>query len=605
VALDYTTYESLTDLEYRNLVEIYHHSIDHFAEQKLFGVKRDGQYQWMSYADFGERVERCRAALASMGVEHGDTVAIISNNRPEWAIGAYATYTLGARWCPMYEAQAEKEWAYIINDSDAKIAFVANADIRQTLAEMCEAGDISLDHIVHFDGPREDSFDALLEGSEPNVEAVEPDGDDICGLIYTSGTTGDPKGVLLSHNNIASNVEAIHSFNIIAPDDISLSFLPWAHSFGQTAELHGMFATGASMGLVESISTITENLQEIRPTLLFSVPRIFNRIYNGIQTKLEEEGGLKKTLFEKALQNSDRLRNQQQQEGQAHTTTKLLDKFYDKLVFQKVRQRFGGRLKYAVSGGAKLSPEIAYFIDNMHISVMEGYGLTETSPIVSVNAPGQHKIGSVGKPVTGVEVKIEKHKEHESEFGEVCVRGPNIMKGYYKKPDKTAEVIDEDGWFHTGDLGCIDEDGFLWIEGRAKEEFKLSNGKYVSPGPLEEKLKLAPHVDQVMLEGHNHPFNVAIVNVDKEALQHWAEKNGVPTDNLTQRPEVRELIESEIEEQSADFKNYERPRKVIIVDDEWTPENGVLTPTLKLKRRVIYERYEDNIEDVYEDADED
>lgn len=602
MALDYTAYEALTDLEYRNLVEIYHHSLGRFAERKLFGLKRDGQYAWMSYADFGERVDRCRAALAAMGIERGDTVAIISNNRPEWAIGAYATYTLGARWCPMYEAQAEKDWAYILNDSDAKLAFVANEGIRRTLEKMCAQGDISPEHIVHFDGAPEDNFEAMLDDAHEDVEAHDPDGDDICGLIYTSGTTGDPKGVLLSHRNIASNVEAIHSFNIIAPEDISLSFLPWAHSFGQTAELHAMFATGASMGLVESIDTITENLQEIRPTVLFSVPRIFNRIYNGIQAKLEEEGGLKRTLFEKALKNSNRLRDQQQ-EGHASTTTKLLDKFYDKLVFQKVRRRFGGRLKYAVSGGAKLSPEIAYFIDNMHILVMEGYGLTETSPLVSVNSPGQRKIGSVGVPVPGVEVKIEKHQEHDSDFGEVCVRGPNIMKGYYNKPDKTAEVIDDEGWFHTGDLGCIDEDGFLWIEGRAKEEFKLSNGKYVSPGPLEEKLKLAPHIDQVMIEGHNHPFNIAIVNLDKEAMHSWAKKNNMSTDDLAQDPKVRELIESEIEEQAADFKHYEKPRRVIIVDEDWSPENGVMTPTLKLKRRVIYDKYEHEIDEIYKQAD--
>ncbi len=610
MALDYTSYdqfEALADLEYRNLVEIYHHSIDSFAAQNIFGVKREGEYRWMTYADFGERVERCRAALASLGVERGDTVAIISNNRPEWAIGAYATYTLGAKWCPMYEAQSEKDWSYIINDSDAKVAFVATQDIRHALERMCSDGDISLAHIIHFDGPAEDNFETLLDSTDETVEAHDPDGDDICGLIYTSGTTGDPKGVLLSHRNIASNVEAMHSFDIIRPDDISLSFLPWAHSFGQTAELHGMFATGASMGLVESIATITENLQEIRPTLLFSVPRIFNRIYNGIQAKLEDEGGLKRTLFQKAQENSERLRRERQ-DGKVSTTAKLLDKFYDRLVFQKVRQRFGGRLKYAVSGGAKLSPEIAYFIDNMHITILEGYGLTETSPIITVNSPTAHKIGSVGKPVPGVEVKIQKGDEHLGELGEVCARGPNIMKGYYKKPDKTAEAIDEEGWFHTGDLGRLDEDGFLWIEGRAKEEYKLSSGKYVSPGPLEEKLKLAPHIDQVMLEGHNHPFNLAIINVDEEALENWARKQGLSVESpkeLVELAEVRELIESEVEEQSADFKVYEKPRRLIIVDDEWTPENGVLTPTLKLKRRVIYDMYEDEIDEIFREAEDD
>ena len=606
MALDHTQYDTLDELEYRNLVELYHNSVDRFAEHKLFGVKRDGTYQWMTYAEFGQQVDRCRALLASLGVERDDTVAIISNNRPEWAIGAYATYTLCARWCPMYEAQPKKDWAYIINDSDAKVVLVADAGIRATLEQMSEAGDISVEHIVHFDGDADGSFQELLDRDIEPVEAREPDGDDICGLIYTSGTTGDPKGVLLSHRNITSNVEAIHGFNIIEPDDISLSFLPWAHSFGQTAELHGMFGAGASMGLVENISTITENLQEIRPTILFSVPRIFNRIYGGINAKLEEEGGLKRTLFEKAIANSNRLR-QEQERGDVSTTTKLLDKFFDKLVFRTIRERFGGRLKYAVSGGAKLSPEIAYFIDNLHILVLEGYGLTETSPLVSVNLPGRRKIGSVGKPVPEVEVKISPVAGHDRQegLGEVCVRGPNVMQGYYKKPEETKKAIDDEGWFHTGDLGRIDDDGYVWIEGRAKEEYKLANGKYVAPGPLEEKLKLAAHIDQVMIEGHNRPFNIAIVSVSREALENWATKQGLSSDDLIDQPEVQKLIESEVEEQSAGFKSFEKPRELIIVGDEWTPENGVLTPTLKLKRRVICEMYDEEIDEIYETYEED
>jgi long-chain acyl-CoA synthetase len=635
VALDYTQYGPLADLEYRNLVEIYHHSIDRFAEHKLFGVKRPipdesepiqaDQYQWMTYADFGDKVDRFRAALASLGVEPADTVAIISDNRPEWAIAAYATYTLCARWCPMYEAQSEKEWAYILDDSDAKVALVADEAMAQILERMCDDGQISLEHIIYFDrghppgGARDKrqashqenkpenrhSFDALVESDQPAVESREPDGDDICGLIYTSGTTGDPKGVLLSHRNITSNIEAILDFDLIASDDISLSFLPWAHSFGQTAELHCMFAIGASMGLVESIATITDNLQEIRPTILFSVPRIFNRIYSGVWAKLEEEGGLKRTLFEKALKNSERLRRQQQASGTASAPTRLLDRFYDKIIFEKIRQRFGGRLKYAISGGAKLSPEIAYFIDNLHILVCEGYGLTETSPLVSANVPGQRKIGSVGKPVKGVEVKTVPVGQHTDDVGEVLVRGPNVMKGYYKKPEQTDKAIDPDGWFHTGDLGRVDDDGFLWIEGRVKEEFKLANGKYVAPGPLEDKLKLAPHIDQVMIEGQDRPFNIAVITVDQEATRAWAKERGLSTDNLADQPEVRELIEAEVAKQSADFKGYEKPRELIIVDDEWSPENGMLTPTLKLKRRMVVEKYADRIDEIYGEVQED
>ncbi len=605
MALEYARYDDISDLEYRNLVELYHHSIDRYAEHRLFGVKREGVYEWTSYADFGDRVERCRAGLASLGVGPGDTVAIISDNRPEWAICAYGTYTLGARFCPMYESQSDKDWKYIINDSDAKVVLVANQEIGAKLRTMRQAGGFEVSRILHFDGPDDHSLRELMDRTQPGVAAVEPDKDDICGLIYTSGTTGEPKGVLLSHHNIASNVEAIHSFGLLRDDDISLSFLPWAHSFGQTAEMHGMFAAGASVALVEDISTISTNLQEIRPTLLFSVPRIFNKIYEGVRAKVEEEGGIKKKLFEKALDNSNRLRRERQSDGHASTTAKLLDKFYDRIVFSKVRDRFGGRLRYAISGGAKLNAEVAHFIDNMHIDVLEGYGLTETSPLVAVNIPGQRKIGSVGRPVRDVEVRIvpvassERYESEEYPRGEVCVRGPNVMKGYYKKPDQTAEAIDDEGWFHTGDLGYLDDDGFLWIEGRAKEEYKLANGKYVAPGPLEEQLKLGPHIDDVMIEGHDRPFNIAIVNVDHESLVRWAKEHDIDTDNLLESRRVRELIEDEVEARSSEFKTYERPRELVIIDDEWTPENGVLTPTLKLKRRVIYERYRDQIEEAY------
>ncbi len=356
MALDYH-YGTIAGLEYQSLTEIYERSIDRYAPRPFFGLKREGNYAWMTYREFGERVERFRAVLASLGVAAGDTVAIISDNRPEWAVGAYATYTLGARWCPMYEAQSDKDWKYIINDSDAHVVIVAHHNLRLRLLTMRDQGDIDVEHIIHLDGPEEGRFDTLTEAQEPDVDAVEPDPDDVCGLIYTSGTTGEPKGVLLTHRNIASNVEAIHSFDIIQPDDVSLSFLPWAHSFGQTAELHGMFAIGASVALVESIPKLSDNLLEVRPTLLFSVPRVFHKLYDGIHAHLEEESAFKQRLFDKAIENSERLRHEMETEGGASTMTRLLNRFYDRVIFSKIRDRFGGRLRYAISGGAKLPPQ--------------------------------------------------------------------------------------------------------------------------------------------------------------------------------------------------------------------------------------------------------
>ena len=587
--------------EFTNLVEILDDSTKKFSDQPLFGTKVSGQYQWTSYGEFGEMVDHFRGALASMGVEKGDTVAVIANNRVEWAVGAYATYSLAAKYCPMYEAQLAKDWKYIIGDSGAKVVLVANQEIYDQVKPFIDELD-SLERVVYFDGPveSEDAYETLIEhGKKEPAEAVHPDSTDLCGFIYTSGTTGNPKGVLLSHGNIMSNVNSVRGLLEIGTDDVSLSFLPWAHSFGQVVELHCLFAMGASLGIVEDVTTIIENLGEVRPTLLFSVPRIFNRIYDGVHKKMEAEGGVKKMLFDKGLANAEKIREIEDAGGTPGFFTKTMNGFYDSLVFSKVRDRFGGRLKYAFSGGAALSPEVAQFIDNLNITVYEGYGLTETSPIVTCNYPNNRRIGSVGKPLPGVEVTIDPVEGYPEGTGEICVKGPNIMQGYHNLPEKTEEVLSEDRTFRTGDLGRIDSDGYLWILGRVKEQYKLENGKYVVPGPIEEQLKLSPYINQVMIEGTNKPFNVALIVVDEESLLSWCKKRNIPQDEMLEHHDVQQLYRDEIERVSASIKGYERPKKFQLIAEEWTPENDMLTPTLKLKRRIVMEEYGDVIEDLF------
>jgi long-chain acyl-CoA synthetase len=589
--------------DFSNLVEVYQNSVANYADHDLFGVKEHGEYQWITYREFGERVDACRAALAKRGVEPGTTVAIIADNRVEWAVCAYATYGLGARYCPMYESQALKDRKYILDDSEARFLFTADREIREEIEGIQADGELQdIKHIVHFDGGGEGDFEALLgEGQSRDVDVVEPDPDDVCALIYTSGTTGNPKGVLLTHRNLTSNINAIHDIDIIEPDDVSLAFLPWAHSFGQTAELHGLFSIGASMGLVEDISTIIENLGEVRPTLLFSVPRVFNKIYDGVNRKIHKESAFKRKLFQWSMNNANHIRDRKKKGKGPGLFRSMLDSIYDSLIFSTVRERFGGRLRYAVSGGAKLNEEVALFLDNLHITVLEGYGLTETSPLVSVNLPEARKIGSVGRPIPGVDVTLEPAPGHSDKAneGEVCVNGPNVMKGYFKLPDKTREVLEEDGTFHTGDLGRFDEDGFLYIIGRVKEQYKLENGKYVVPGPMEEAIKLSSYVDQVMVDGANRPFNIAIVNVDPEGLDEWAEDNEISLDDYAKDERVQSMLREELEERMAEFKKYERPRKYVFVNDEWSAENGILTPTLKLKRRIILDMYSDEIKALY------
>ncbi len=582
--------------KFRTLVDIFEHSIATFADRPLFGTKKDGQWRWMTYGEFGSKVNALRGGLASLGVEKGDRVAIISNNRPEWAIAAYATYGLGAQFVPMYESQLTKDWKYILNDCAAKVLFVANRTVGDRIAEI--RGELpALKHVVVLDGEAtsdgEVTFAELLQSEPAPLADVQPQ--DIAGFIYTSGTTGNPKGVLLSHENLASNVSAIHEFFPMAPEDRSLSFLPWAHSFGQTCELHGLFSMGASMGIAEAVDKIVANLAEVKPTLLFSVPRIFNRIYDGLHKRMNEEGGLKLALFNSAVANAEH-RKKLAQERRRSGWADFKHSIFDKLVFSKVRDRFGGRLKYAFSGGAALSREVAEFIDNLGIMVYEGYGLTETSPITTANSPSGRKIGSVGKPIPGVEIEIDTSATDDPKQGEIVVYGHNVMQGYYGLDEENAKVfVDKDGkrGFRTGDMGYIDSDGFLFITGRIKEQYKLLNGKYVVPTPLEEKLKLSPYIANIMIHGANQNFNAAVIVPDFEALASWAADKGLPTEpaKLVAEPQVEARIREEVEKYSAEFKSYERIRKFTLGTEDFSTDNGMLTPSMKVKRRVVLEKY--------------
>ncbi len=591
--------------KFQSLVEVFESSVKKYADRPLFGTKQQGQWHWMTYAEFGDRTRRMRTALEELGVQAGDRVAAISGNRPEWAIGAYASYGLGAAYVAMYESQLDKEWQYILNDCGAKVLFVANDDIAKRVRafrkELPE-----LEHVVLFSGAPGEGEKACADllQSQPS-EMVDPGPDAVAVFIYTSGTTGNPKGVLLTHRNLAYNVSAVHEVFQMEPDDRSLSFLPWAHSFGQTCELHGGISMGTSIGIAEAIDKLIPNLAEVRPTLFFSVPRVFNRIYDALHARLAEEGGLKKKLFEAAVEAAER-RKQLAAEGRRSPWVDFKLKLLDGLVLSKVRERFGGRLKYAFSGGAAISKEVAEFIDNLGIPVYEGYGLSETSPIATMNYPGARKIGSVGKPIPGVEIEVDIAATEDPEQGEIIIYGHNVMKGYHKLDKANEEALVEKGGmrgFRSGDMGRIDDEGFLHITGRVKEQYKLLNGKYVVPTPIEEKLKLSPYISNVMVHGVNRESNVAVVIPDFEALKAWAADKGLSLDPsvLVGSPEVRALIADEIDRLSSDFKGYEKVRNFHIGQEDFTTENGMLTPTLKLKRRIVQKRYGDAIDSLYAD----
>ncbi|MEL7059607.1 MAG: long-chain fatty acid--CoA ligase [Acidobacteriota bacterium] len=592
---------------YTDLVDVLQQSVDAHGARNAFGTKVDGTWEWLTYAELGRRVDDFRGGLASYGVSAGDTVAIIAANRVEWAIAAYATYGLGARFCPMYESQLPKDWRHILQDSEAKVLLVSTYPIDDQVRPWIEEID-SLEQVFCMALPAEDetSFLALeTRGRETPVPVADIDPTTACGFIYTSGTTGKPKGVLLSHNNICSNINGVSELFPIDHSDISVSFLPWAHSFGQTCELHCMLARGAAIAIAESVEKLVDNFGEVRPTLMYAVPRIFNRIYDGVHKKMTAEGGVKKMLFERALACIAK-RKRLEAEGRSSALVNMQHGFYDKVVLSKVRDRFGGRLRFALSGGAALSPEVAEFIDGIGILICEGYGLTETSPIVTANHPGARKIGSVGQPIQDVEVLIDKSVAEDDEApedGEIVVHGPNVMLGYHNLPKETAEVINAEGGFHTGDLGRLDADGFLYITGRIKEQYKLENGKYVVPAPLEDGLQLSPFIAQAFVTGFNKPFNVALVVPDRLALEGWARDHGVrgEYEEILDHPKVQEKLKDEIAACSRSFKGYEKPKRFKAIAEEFSVENGLLTPKLSLKRRVAMDRYADELAELHAD----
>jgi long-chain acyl-CoA synthetase len=567
--------------QYKTLVDIYDQSMSSHGARDLFGTKREGRWVWTTYAEFGAQVESFRGGLASLDVRRGDRVAIVSNNRVEWAVAAYACYGVGAALVPMYEAQNPKDWEFIVRDSEAKVFIVASAPVLAKGKRLLDAIP-TLKSTVVIDGTADGAVTtyASLVASGRAASSIHPEPEETATLLYTSGTTGNPKGVVLSHANLATNVSAIRTAFPMLPTDRSLSFLPWAHAFGQTGELHSLFSCGASMGICEGVDKILDNLAEVRPTILISVPSIFTRLYVAVQQQLASRPKAVKKLVLWALRAKDRERAGKPLALHERALVKLVDK----IVFEKVRARLGGRLEYAISGGAALSRDVAEFIDSMGILLFEGYGLTETSPVATVNTPAGRRIGSVGRPIPGVRIEIDAASaEHKSEGdpaagaadvqsrpdGEIIVYGPNVMKGYFKRPEENAAVFTVRGGFRTGDMGYVDGDGFLFITGRIKEQYKLENGKYVVPSPLEERLKLSPYVANVMIYGDNKPYNVALVVANIAAVRKWAEASHISlpqsVDELSKDDRVRELFSKEIEAHEADFKGFERIQHFALV----------------------------------------
>ena len=601
----------MTQTAFTSLVDMQETVCKQFADRHALGTKMGDEYQWTTYAQFGARIDAMRGALHLMGVARGQKVAIIANNRLEWAIAAYATYGLGAHFVPMYEAQLPKEWKYILEDAEAVVLVVSSTDIYERCAGFVDELQ-ALNHVVCIEADDKEEFSWSAwnkRGAQSPVSSVSPSADEVAGLIYTSGTTGKPKGVILSHGNFVSNINAVSEVFPRDGEDVSCSFLPWAHSFGQTAELHCMLAAGCSIGIAESVDTLLDDFLLVRPTVLFAVPRIFNRIYDGLQKRMADESSLKRLLFHRAMQVAERRRGLAG-EGSQSAWVELQYRFFDRLIFSKVRDRFGGRLKYAFSGGAALQREVGEFIDDIGIIVFEGYGLSETSPIATANNPDFRKFGTIGVPIPGVEIFIcdpEGGVLETGQDGEIVIVGPNVMQGYHKLPEVTAEVIFELNGrraFRSGDMGRITEDGFVKITGRIKEQYKLENGKYVVPTPLEEQLRLSGYITQCFLYGDNRLFNVCLVVPDFEACRKWCAEHGEHAgtpEQMVQSPGLKKLLGDELARIAEDFKGYERPKRWALIAEDFTTENDLLTPKMSVKRRNVFKRYQETLEALYQD----
>ena len=574
-----------------NLVELAENSVAQFADRPLFGERVGEHWEWQSFRAWQARVDAIRAVLAELGVTHGDRVAIISRNSSVWAAAAYATYGLGAAFVPMYEAQRPSDWEFILRDCGATVVFARTPAIAEAVRAMLPHVP-ALRHVLTIEDPQ--SLSALEAHALP-VHAVHPDPDDLAGLIYTSGTTGMPKGVMLTHKNLTSNVLGTLAGFPIDASDRTVSFLPWAHVYGQVCELHILVAAGASTAFNTNTEKLLDDLRSVHPTMLVAVPRIFNKLHGAVRTQIAHKPRVIRHVFEHGLAAS-----LAKQRGDHLRFSERVVLFFAGFLFGAVRRKLGGHLRYAISGSATLSHDVAEFIDALGIHVYEGYGLTETSPIVTMNRPGRRKLGSVGLPLDGVRIEIDATRGDAPGEGEIVIHGPNVMKGYHARREENARAFTPDGGLRTGDLGRVDSDGFLFITGRLKEQYKLENGKYVMPTPLEEQLQLSPYIANVMLHGSGKPYNVAVIVLDLAQVRRWASEHGIELGHdLDTDPNVRTLIADEVARCSREFRGYEQPRDFVLTVVPFTVENGLLTPTLKLKRREVLARFGDALEALY------
>jgi long-chain acyl-CoA synthetase len=562
---------------------------------------KDGE-QWVdrSFAEVLEIVRPLALGLAELGVVKGDRVSILGNTRPEWTYFDFAALSIGATVVPIYQTNSPEECRYVLDNSDAKVVVVEDDEQLEKIREVRDRLP-QLEQIVRMTGSSDDALsleDLAAKGAggdqarwESLYSAVTPA--DICTFIYTSGTTGPPKGCVISHGNYRAMLDMVNETSVIEGEDLTYLYLPLAHSFALLIQL-GSFDLGATIAYWERDPLkILPNLAELKPTYFPSVPRIFEKIYTAANSGMEKEGGLKKAIFHWAIGVGAKMRATERSGRKPGFLLARQYKFADEKVLSKIRNLFGGKLRLAVSGAAPINPEILRFFDAAGVLVLEGWGMTETSTAATISSPDDFKVGTIGKPFPGCEVKI-------ADDGEILVKGPNVFQGYHKNEEATKETI-VDGWLHTGDIGEIDSEGFITITGRKKDIIITAGGKNITPANLEADIKQHPLVSQCVVVGDRQPYLVALVTLDPEEAVAYAKEHGLQDtpEQLASNPEVKASIEAHVEEINKNYARVEQVKKIAILKQDLSQETGELTPTLKVKRAVVTSKHEQEIEALY------
>jgi long-chain acyl-CoA synthetase len=571
-----------------------------YGDTPAVRFKQDGRWVDRSFNEVVEIVRPLALGLTELGIEKGDRVSILGNTRPEWTYFDFAALSIGATVVPIYQTNSPEECRYVLENSDAKVVVVEDDEQLEKIREV--RGELpALEQIVRMTGSSDDALslaDLSAKGAsvdaarwEQRYSAVTPA--DISTFIYTSGTTGPPKGCVISHGNYRSMLDMVNETSVIEGEDVSYLYLPLAHSFALLIQL-GSFDLGATIAYWERDPLkILPNLAELKPTYFPSVPRIFEKIYTAANSGIEKEGGLKKVVFDWSIKVGAKMRAA---ERSGRTPGFLLTRQYafaDKQVLSKIRNLFGGKLRLAVSGAAPINPEILRFFDAAGVLVLEGWGMTETSTAATISSPDDFKVGTIGKPFPGCEVKI-------AGDGEILVKGPNVFQGYHKNEEATRETI-VDGWLHTGDIGEIDSEGFIKITGRKKDIIITAGGKNITPANLEADIKQHPLVSQCVVVGDRRPYLVALVTLDPEEVVTYAKEHGLAEDpeQLAANADIKASIEAHVEEINKNYARVEQVKKISILPHDLSQESGELTPTLKVKRAVVASKHEQAIEGLY------